>query len=101
MSEISKKQWVEATNNFVVVIMWAPKPKYKRQVPTVRVAGDYPTRAKANAAKKKLEKKSDLDTYYGADRRTVFVAKKFDVSKLDLFDTYVINDEEPDSKKEK
>lgn len=94
MAEISRKEWEDATQSYVVVIIWSPKPKYKKQVPTVRVAGDYPTYAKARAAKKKLEKKSDLDTYYGTERRTVFVARKFDVQKLDLFDTYLIKEDQ-------
>ena len=93
MGKVKRSEWEDATRTYVVVIMWQPKPHYKRQVPTVRVAGDYPTRAKAIAAKKKLEKKSDMDTYYAADRRTIFVARKFDVQKLDLFDTYLIEED--------
>lgn len=93
MGRVTKEQWKDAVSTYVLVIIWQPKPKYKKQVPTVRVAGDYPTYSKAMSAKKKLEKKSDLDIYYGADRRTVFVARKFDVEKLDLFDTYIIEED--------
>lgn len=93
MADITRKEWEAATNRYVLVIIWQPKPNYKRQVPTVKVAGDYPTYSKANSAKKKLEKKSDLDTYYDSDRRTVFVARKFDIEKLNLFDSYWIKDD--------
>lgn len=84
--EITKEIWEDAVSQWVVVQIWTAKPGRKRQTPTVKVAGDYPTYAKAAAAKKKIER--DTDPYYSADRRTVFVARKFDVSKLDLFDSF-------------
>lgn len=90
--EISRKEWEDATNTFVVVMIWQPKPKAKRQVPIVRVAGDYPTRSKANSAMKKIIREAELR--HAPDRRTLFVAKKFDVQKLDLHDDYIIKDDE-------
>ena len=86
MTEITKEVWEDAVSNWVVIILWTPKPNAKRQIPTVKVAGDYPTRAKAIAVKKKLEKRTGPS--YDDDRRTIYVARKFDVNKLDLFDTY-------------
>lgn len=84
--EITKEIWDDANNQWVVVTIWAPKPGRKRQTPTVKVAGDYPSYAKANAVKRKMERSTDA--YYSPERRTIFVARKFDVSKLDIFDSF-------------
>ena len=93
--QITKEQWEDANNQWVVVTIWQPKPGKKRQTPTVKVAGDYPTYAKAQAVKKRMERRTD--TYYSPERRSIFVARKFDVSKLNIFDSfsYDIEKKEP------
>jgi hypothetical protein len=48
--------------------------------------GDYPTYAKAQAVKKRMER--NTDPYYSPERRSIFVARKFDVSKLNIFDSF-------------
>lgn len=95
MPEITKKEWEDATNTFVVVMLWTPKPGHKRQTPIVRVAGDYPSYSKAMTVKKKLERDTELS--HEPERRTIFVARKFDVEKLDLFNSYVIKDYKGDT----
>jgi hypothetical protein len=90
--KITRKIWEDANSQWVIVTMWQPKPGRKRQTPTVKVAGDYPTYAKARAAKARMERTTD--PYYSPERRSIFVARKFDVSKLDIFDSFSYDVEE-------
>ena len=84
--KITKEIWEDATSLWVVVTLWQPKPGRKRQAPTIKVVGDFQTYAKARAVKKRMERATDPQ--YSPDRRSIFVARKFDVTKLDIFDTY-------------
>lgn len=86
MPEITKEQWEDAVSTYVLVFMWEPKKGGKRKTPIVKTAGDYPTYSKAMTAKKKLERNAEPS--HEPERRTIFIARKFDVNKLDLFDTY-------------
>jgi hypothetical protein len=90
--KITKAIWEDANNQWVVVTIWQPKPGNKRQTPTVKVAGDYPTYAKAQGVKRRMERATD--PYYSPERRSIFVARKFDVSKLDIFDSFSYDIEE-------
>lgn len=96
MAELTREQWEDATNQWVLVIIWNPKSHYKKQRPSLRVAGDYPTYAKAMAAKRKIERENTT-AYHAPDRRTVYVARRFDVNKLDLFDSFIIRETEQDN----
>jgi len=95
---ITRKEWEDALSTYVLVLMWEPKKGAKRKTPIVRTIGDFPTYSKANTAKKKMEREAQPS--HEPERRSIYIARKFDISKLDINQTYYWADEENDHKED-
>ncbi|USL89127.1 hypothetical protein SEA_CASSEROLE_45 [Arthrobacter phage Casserole] len=95
---ITRKQWEDALSTYVLVLMWEPKKGSKRKNPIVKTVGDFSSYSKANTAKKKMEREARVE--HEPERRTIYIARKFDISKLDINKTYYWSEPKKNDHKE-